>query len=644
MDSESYELESTAEIINENYVAIKVDRDERPDVDSRYQAAVGAISGQGGWPLTAFLTSDGRVYFGGTYFPPEDRYGRMGFPNLLKILAEAFRKEPEKVYQNAEQITLALQHRSDHAHPSSGLTDAPVANAVEEILSHVDLDHGGFGTAPKFPNTSGIELLLAQYDQSRNHRILDAVELTLRNMARGGIYDQLGGGFHRYSTDESWLVPHFEKMLYDNAALLINYVHAYQATKNPFYRDIAMDVVHYTDSVLSDRDRGGFFGSQDADVKSGDDGSYFTWSLGELRTILNEDEFKCVQRYFGLSTAGHMHGINGQNVLHREQDLEEIASSLGKSLLETQKICSSAIDKMSVGRSGRKTPFVDATIYADWNGMMICAYCEAYKAFQGAELKQFAVKTLDRIFTEHMKDDGTISHRASAIASDAFLGDQVEIADACITAYEVTSDLEYLNRADQLMQRTLKYFADHQRGGFFDLPIGQSGIGLLSVRNKLIQDSPSASANSVAISILNKLWILTDNSEFKDFAEKSLQYFAGSAVEHSLYASRYFLALHEFLYPPPHVAIVSDTNDAIGRTLFSSALAAYRHGKIVTFHSPRQSSSLPNALKNIAGSYSKAAAYVCTNFSCAPPAFTPDILVSTIESFGRNQTHLTFLK
>ncbi|MGB2869158.1 MAG: DUF255 domain-containing protein, partial [Bacteroidota bacterium] len=298
MDMESYENEGTASIINEHYVAIKVDRDERPDIDARYQSAVGALTGQGGWPLTAFLLPDGRVFYGGTYFPPDDRYGRTAFPKVLRALADAFHREHEKVLQNAAQVQEAIHAYLDRRAEPVELSDTLIDSALSSISRDFDVRHGGFGGAPKFPHASVLELLLARYDKTREPWMIDAVTSTLVAMAKGGIYDQLGGGFHRYSTDEKWVVPHFEKMLYDNAPLLSAYVHAYQATADEQFKVVALGIIRFTNEILSNQSGGGFYSSQDADVAFGDDGSYFTWSLAQARQVVSPEELEILSLYY----------------------------------------------------------------------------------------------------------------------------------------------------------------------------------------------------------------------------------------------------------------------------------------------------------------------------------------------------------
>ncbi|MBI3006470.1 MAG: thioredoxin domain-containing protein, partial [Ignavibacteriales bacterium] len=314
MDAESYENDSIASIINEYFVPVKVDRDERPDIDSRYQAAVSAISGQGGWPLTAFLTPNGQVFYGGTYFPPEDKFGRTGFPKVLTTLAETFKNDPEKILQNVQYIEEAVRNYLSRLPETTELRESLIDAALNNISQAYDARYGGFGSAPKFPHSSVLELLLARYDHTKEQWMLDAVKNTLRRMARGGMYDQLGGGFHRYSTDERWIVPHFEKMLYDNAPLLKNYVHAYQATRDEFFKSVALDIIRFTREVLSDQHNGGFYASQDADVEPGDDGSYFTWTMKDASSVLTAEEFECIQLHYNIYEQGEMHNDPEHNV------------------------------------------------------------------------------------------------------------------------------------------------------------------------------------------------------------------------------------------------------------------------------------------------------------------------------------------
>ncbi len=334
MDRESYENAETAKIINEHFVAVKVDRDERPDVDTRYQAAVAAISGQGGWPLTAFLTPEGKPYFGGTYFPPEDRHGRPGLPRVLLTMAESFRKRRDEVNDSADSVVAAIEHNESFMGRVGNPGPELVAKLVEAILKQFDARSGGFGSQPKFPHSGAIDLLL---DASSRVSVGDGANIgeeartaamsTLQKMSRGGIYDHLAGGFHRYSVDERWVVPHFEKMAYDNSELLKNYVHGFQSFVEPECARVAKEVVRWMDEWLSDRKHGGFYASQDADFSLDDDGDYFTWTREEAAEALTIDELAVASAFYDIGEIGDMHHNPAKNVLHIRGTLEGVAKS-----------------------------------------------------------------------------------------------------------------------------------------------------------------------------------------------------------------------------------------------------------------------------------------------------------------------------
>src|ERR1700722_11372247 len=333
MDRESYENSEIAALINEHYVAVKVDRDERPDVDARYQAAVSAISGQGGWPLTAILTPDGRPYFGGTYFPPSDRYGRPGFARVLLTMAEAWHDRREDALESAGSGMAAIEHNESFSGRSQNNEDALTLGLVDKIVAAIskqfDARNGGFGSQPKFPHPSALDLLLQVAMNRDNGEAAVAFAVTLEKMARGGVYDQLAGGFHRYSVDERWVVPHFEKMLYDNTELLRNYVHGFQSFVREDFQKTANEILNWLNTTMTDRDRGGFYGSQDADINLDDDGDYFTWTLEEAREVLDTEELAAASIHWDIGELGDMHHNTAKNVLHVKLAPQEGASMAG---------------------------------------------------------------------------------------------------------------------------------------------------------------------------------------------------------------------------------------------------------------------------------------------------------------------------
>src|SRR3989454_12702182 len=410
MDRESYDDADVAQIVNERFIAVKVDRDERPDIDSRYQAAVSAISGQGGWPLTAFLTPDGKPFYGGTYFPPSEQYRRPSFKRVLLAISDAYHQKNGEVVEQAKMVESALSHSESFA-GSSGEFSAGVIDAIaKSILGMFDPSNGGFGNAPKFPHPAALDLLIDQYARSGDEHFLNVFVTTLEKMARGGVYDQLAGGFHRYSVDERWVVPHFEKMCYDNSELLKNYVHAYQVTGSEFFAAVARDIVRWMDEWLSDRERGGFYASQDADYSMDDDGDYFTWTLQEARSVLMEEEAIVACLHYEINEIGEMHHNPAKNVLYVRASVEEIGKRLSLPLESVQAVLQSAKEKMYAARLKRPTPYVDKTVYVGWNALCVSAFLEAAKALQLDATRHFALRSLDRILAEAWQPEQGLQH------------------------------------------------------------------------------------------------------------------------------------------------------------------------------------------------------------------------------------------
>jgi len=626
MDSESYENPSIARLINDNFVAIKVDRDERPDLDARYQAAVSAVSGQGGWPLTAFLIPDGRVFYGGTYFPPEDRYGRPGFSTVLHALSDVFAKEQDKILKQAEQIDEAIRDGLNRPSAPHDLQEAMLETALSQIRSSFDETHGGFGSPPKFPHPGAIELLLSCHDRTGSGWMLDVVVKTLTRMALGGVYDQLGGGFHRYSTDERWVVPHFEKMLYDNAPLLRNYLHAFQATGDPFFKTVARSISTYVMEVLYDP-QGGFRASQDADVSLNDDGSYFTWSLEEVRRCVDDRELEVLQLHYNIYEEGEMPNDRERNVLFVDKPVQEIAEILPLPVEKVESLVSSGKKKMAAARAARKTPFVDPALYASWNGMMISALLESSLILEDATLHDAALRSLRRILTEH-RNNSLITHRASTLDDHAFLDDQVHVAAACLDAYKATASREFLTAAAEIMEATISSFWDNTGGGFTDTPAGASPN---RVDVKPIQDSPTPGGNAVAVLVLFDLAILTDNPSFHHMAEQTLLHFAGHVRNHGIFAATYFRGLERLLFPPLHVVVTgTDTDEA--EQLRQTAIGIHRPGALV---SRASLSEIPSFITYRPAGSERATALVCSGTACAPPVHSPEDLQRAMRQFGK---------
>src|SRR5580700_39635 len=420
MDRESYDDAEVATIVNEHFIAVKVDRDERQDIDSRYQAAVSAVSGQGGWPLTAFLTPDGKPFYGGTYFPPTDGYGRPSFKRVLTSIANAYKEKHGDVVEQAKMVESAITRAESFAGRGGRVSASIIAAIQKSAFSMFDPQHGGFGQAPKFPHPSALDLLIERYARNtagaslrrtaegvRPHtglanddELRNVVVTTLEHMASGGVYDQLAGGFHRYSVDERWVVPHFEKMCYDNSELLKNYVHGYQATGSEFFASVARDIIRWMDEWRSDRERGGCYASQDADINMDDDGDYFTWTLAEAHAVLSEEEAEVAALHYDINEVGEMHHNPAKNVLYVAEQVEEIARRLSLAPERVTALLASAKKKMYAARLDRPTPYIDKTVYVGWNSLCVSAYLQAAKVLGLDAARRFALRSLDRVLAQ----------------------------------------------------------------------------------------------------------------------------------------------------------------------------------------------------------------------------------------------------
>lgn len=636
IDRESYEDEETAKLINEHFVPIKVDRDERPDVDSRYQVAVSAISGQGGWPLTAFLTPKGKVFFGGTYFPPEDNYGRPGFKSVLRMVSEFYRKEREKALSGAEQLHRELS-RVVSSDGKGELSPKLVEAAIRSMEHSFDRVFGGFGTAPKFPHPSAVELLLAYHIRTKERWPLTMATTTLEKMAKGGIHDQLLGGFHRYSTDERWIVPHFEKMSYDNAELLKNFLHAYQVTGKALFRETALGIIRWADEMASDQEHGGFAASQDADYSMEDDGDYWTWTVQEVEEVLPPEEARVICLRYNVYRRGEMRENPAKNVLYADVEPEEIAERLKMPLEQVVRILEQGKQRLLEARSRRPTPYVDKTIYLNWNGMMLSAYFEAYKVLGHESCLSFALKTLDFLLARAYQPDRGFCHAYTDGQARVFglLDDQVQMTQALLDAFEVTGEQRYLQKAEEAMSLTLERFWDRQNGGFFDTAQNPEGIPFLDIRQKPIQDAPTPSPNAVAALALDRLYALTGKALYRQRAEETLQAFAEVAKGLGLFGATYFLALDFHLHHPAQVVIVGRKGEERTKALHRTALSTYRPGKIVALYDPEEvkGASLPEPLAGMGEAASEPRAYICAGTTCAAPTGDPEELKETLQTF-----------
>jgi uncharacterized protein YyaL (SSP411 family) len=650
MDRESYENAETAKLINEYFVAVKVDRDERPDVDTRYQAAVASISGQGGWPLTAFLTPEGKPYFGGTYFPPDDRHGRPGLKRVLLTMAEAFHKRRDEVNESAGSVMNAIEHNESFMGRSGNPGPELVAKLVNGALKQFDARSGGFGSQPKFPHSAAIDLLLDSASRISigagaavvNDSAKRAALVTLEKMSRGGIYDHLAGGFHRYSVDERWVVPHFEKMAYDNSELLKNYVHAFQTFVAPDIAKVAREMIQWIDEWLSDRELGGFYASQDADYSLDDDGDYFTWTRDEAAAVLTPEELAVAGAYYDIGEIGDMHHNPAKNVLHVRTSIQSVARSNQVDVEVAKERLASAKEKLYAARLKRPTPYIDKTIYVAWNAMCISAYIEAGRVLDIPEVKAFALKSLDRVLAGAWNEKTGVAHVvAYGEKTDhkdrrvaGILDDYVFLGHAALDAWEVTGEMKYYEAAEAIAESAVTRFYDKTGFGFFDtetLAEGERRLGALSTRRKPLQDSPTPAANPVAAALLMRLEALNGRVDYAVKAQETMETFAGVVEHFGLYAATYGLALQRLVQRAVQVCVIGDDADA--RRLEAVALARYAVNKSVVRLRRDQLGALPPALAEtlpfvpgIEGSF----AMLCNGKGCLPPVKTVDELIEAM--------------
>jgi uncharacterized protein YyaL (SSP411 family) len=628
MDRESYEDLDTAAVINDFYIAVKVDRDERPDVDARYQAAVAAISGQGGWPLTAFLTPEGKPYFGGGYFPPEDRYGRPSFQRVLLMMADAFANRREEVEESAGSVMEAIEASETFTEPG-GRPDAELLDKlIAAAVGQFDERHGGFGSQPKFPHAAALELLIDAAGRG-DEAAARVARVTLQKMSAGGICDQLAGGFHRYSVDERWVVPHFEKMAYDNSALLQVYAHAFQSFGDAEFGHVAREILRWMDAWLSDRERGGFYASQDADASLEDDGDYYTWTRAEAEAVLTAEEFAAASAFYDLRAVGDMHHNPQKNVLRR------LARTAGEDAF-----LAAAREKMSAARLLRRTPFVDKTLYAGWNGMCIAAYLQAGRALGMRGPVEFALKSLDRLLDGAWDAELGLRHVVAYGEGGAgeervtgVLEDYAFVANAALDAWEATGMMKYFVTARELADAMVKRFGDGEMGGFFDTEFDAGALGALTARRKPLQDAPTPSGNAVAATVLLRLYVLSGEDGYRVRAQQTLETFAG-VVEHlGLHAASYGLALRRAVAGTTTVCVVGQ--DALADEMAAAALGRFDVGKAVVRVSREQVTALPPMLAETVPLLPEAGgslALVCRESRCLPPIRSVGPLLAALEA------------
>jgi len=609
MAHESFEDEEIAKIMNENFINIKVDREERPDLDDIYQKACQMTTGQGGWPLSVFLTPDQRPFYVGTYFPALDSYGRPGFGSLCRQLAQSWKEKPNDVEKAADNFMQNLGNLQQHQAPSK-IDKSILDEAAINLLQIADATYGGFGQAPKFPNASNLSFMFRYSKLSGISKFQKFALLTLKKMAKGGIFDQIGGGFHRYSTDARWLVPHFEKMLYDNALLPIVYSEAYQITKDPFFGNVVKKTLDYVIREMTSSG-GTFFSAQDADT-NGEEGQTFVWKKQEIEKILGQDsEIFCI--YYDVTDGGN---FEGNTILANNINASSLGFKFGKSEPEIENLISKCSEKLLEIRNKREQPGKDDKIITSWNGLMVSAFLSGYKITDNSKYLDAAKQSID--FFESNFEKNHILHRTFKNAEpklNGYLDDYAYMANASVDMFENTSQPKYLSFATNLANYLITHFWDDSTNGFF---FTSDDHEKLIMRPKNNYDLSMPSGNSVAAYVLLKLYHITQNKQFLEIAKKIIESHAISAAENP-FAFGYLLnALYLYYQKPTEITIINDKNSELVSSLRKKFLPESIM-VLVENQSNLEALSKHSFFSGKEFQNDKTTVFVCKNFSCSLP-------------------------
>jgi uncharacterized protein YyaL (SSP411 family) len=643
MAHESFEDPETAAIMNKHFVNIKVDREERPDLDTVYMEAVVAMTGQGGWPMSVFLTPDGKPFYGGTYFPPTARHGMPSFEQVLLSIAESYRNQRERIEEGGEQLRARVEQSLALRADPSALTSDTLDQAYQRLSSRFDSTHGGFGGAPKFPQPMNLEFLLRYHHRTGESQALDMVDLTLTQMASGGIYDQLGGGFHRYSTDARWLVPHFEKMLYDNGLLARLYLHAWQVTGRPIYRRIVEETLDYAIREMTAKypasarnggceETGGFFSAQDADSE-GEEGKFFVWTPDQVKSILGDEEGEVFCRYFDVTRSGN---FEGKSILNVSLDMSTAAAAAGIDEDRFRTIVEQGRQELSQARETRVKPERDEKVLTAWNGLMLAAFAEASQALDREDYRRVAECNAEFVL-EELRRDGRLlrSWKSESSTSggqarfNAYLEDYAFYADGLLALYQVSFAPRWFAEARALADIILTHFAD-PNGGFYDTSHDHEQ---LITRPKSLQDNAIPSGNAMAADVLLRMAAYTGDDDYRRPAEEMLAAMVPMMQQYPGGFSHWLSVLAFHTAPPHEIAVIGDPTTEETNAMLNVALGAYRPHQVVALAAPDDevaASTVP-LLADRPGQKGRATAYVCQRFVCQTPVTDPAALERQIK-------------
>ncbi|CAA9451430.1 MAG: Uncharacterized protein YyaL [uncultured Rubrobacteraceae bacterium] len=621
MERESFEDEATARLMNEHFVNVKVDREERPDIDSIYMSAVQAMTRHGGWPMTVFMTPDGAPFYGGTYFPPVPSRGMPSFKQLLLSLADAYENRRDEVMQSAESVREYLQAATGASAPTTNLSEELVDSAAAALQRQLDNRFGGFGGAPKFPQAMNLEVLLRYYKRTGDRAARAGVEHTVRQMANGGIYDQLGGGFARYSVDEYWLVPHFEKMLYDNALLARLYLEAYQVSGDEFFRRIAEETLDYIVRDMTDPE-GGFYSAEDADSE-GEEGKFYVWTPGEIEAVLEPEEARLAMRFWDVTERGN---FEGKNILNVPRPPEAVAAEFGISAGELWQRIVRIREKLLAEREKRVRPGRDEKVLAAWNGLMLRAFAFASNVLDREDYREIAEKNASFLM-EKLVVDGRLrrSYKDGRARFNGYLEDYACVADGLVELYEATFETRWIAEAGSLADAILEHFWDAEKGVFYDTAADHEE---LVTRPRDVYDNASPSGNSVAVDVLLRLSVLLEREDYRERAAAVLEDLSGAISQIPGAFGRLLSALDFHLSTPYEIALIGPQGAPETRTLLNTIYSAYIPNKVVAGRAEddEEAARLVPLLAERPMREGKATAYVCVNYACRNPTTDPEEL------------------
>ncbi len=620
MERESFENADIAAQMNDRFVSVKVDREERPDIDSIYMTAVQAMTGHGGWPMTVFLTPDGKPFYGGTYFPPEERGGMPSFPRVLEAISDAYRNNRSDIMQNTEHLLERMRQMAAVGQQGfEPLTDEVMRLAMRKAASDFDDRHGGFGLQPKFPQPMTYEFLLRHYLRTEDSDALHMVELTLQRMAMAGIYDQIGGGFHRYSTDNFWLVPHFEKMLYDNALLVRLYLHAYQITDNPLYRRIVEETLEYIRREMTSPE-GGFYSAQDADSE-GVEGKFFIWLPQEIEDALGEEDSDIICCYYGVTPHGN---FEGRNILRVAMDAANLARDEGLDAAQFGELLTQSRGKLLEVRNRRIAPGLDDKVLTSWNGLTLAAFAEAAAVLGRDDYAKIAERSAEFLLTNLLHDGRLLrTYKDGTAKLNGYLEDYAFLIDGLLALHEVNFSRETLDAAIMLGNDMIELFWDTASGQFFDT--GHDHEQLV-VRPKDLTDNAIPCGGSMAVSVLLRLAVISGDGDMERRASEALRSVRQLMMTFPTAAGTWLGALDFYLSRPKEVAIIGGRDDAETGSLLAEVYRNYVPNRILLCASEGDDGAGLPLLAERRKIDGKATAYVCENYVCQLPVTDPQAL------------------